>query len=69
MFEKYDSVVGTTTGSSGKGTFVELTGGYTGWINRVCLQKGLTVICTVCWLKEDGFPILNLDSVQYVEVA
>lgn len=69
MFEKYDSVIGTTTGAPGKGTFVELEGGYIGWINRVCLQKGLTVICTVYGLKGDGFPILNLDSVRYAEAV
>ena len=69
MFEKYDCVAGTTICASKKGTFVELAGGKTGWINRVWLPKGTKVICTVYGVKESGLPILNLDSVNYEEVA
>lgn len=65
MFEKYDSVIGTTIGTSSKGTFVEISGGQTGWINRVRLPMGVSVVCTVYGVKDDGFPILNLDSVGY----
>lgn len=67
MVEKYDSVIGTTTSASSKGTFVELASGRSGWINRVHLPSGVTVLCTVYDVKEDGFPILNLDSVRYAE--
>ena len=69
MFEKYDSVIGITTGASARGTFVELAEGRTGWISRICLQQGLKVVCTVSSIKEDGFPILNLDSVRYAEAV
>ena len=69
MFEKYDNVIGTTTCASSKGTFVELVGGQIGWISRVHLPSGVSVICTVYGIKEDGFPILNLDSVRYQEAA
>ena len=69
MYEKFDSVIGVTTCRSGNGTFVELDGGQTAWINRVCLPEGLNVICTVHGIKENGFPILNLDSVNYEDVA
>ena len=69
MFEKYDSVIGTTTCASSKGTFVELIGGQNGLINRVCIPSGVSVVCTVYGVKEDGFTILNLDSVWYEEVA
>ncbi len=69
MFEKYDSIIGTTTCASSKGTFVELTDGRSGWINQVHLPSGVSVICTVYAVKEDGFPILTLDSVRYEEAA
>lgn len=69
MYEKYDTVIGITAGASSKGTFVELIGGKNGWISRVYLPRGVSVLCTVYEVKEDGFPILNLDSVRYKEAA
>lgn len=65
MIEKYDCVTATTTGASSKGTFVELKDGKVGWISRTFLPNGINVICTVVHVKDDGFPILMLDSVQY----
>lgn len=65
MIEKYDSVTATTTRATGKGTFVQFENGEAGWISRFFLPDGLNVICTVLHIKEDGFPILTLDSVQY----
>lgn len=65
MIEKYDCVTAITTGATGKGTFVEFENGEVGWISRAILPDGLNVICTVLHIKEDGFPILALDSVQY----
>ena len=65
MIEKYDCITATTTGATSKGTFVEFDNGATGWISRAFLPDGLNVICTVLYVKEDGFPILALDSVQY----
>ena len=67
MFEKYDSVIGVTAESSSKGTFVDLVDGYVGWISKKYIPKGMTVMCTVCKVKEDGFPILSLDSIRYAE--
>lgn len=65
MVEKFDCVNATTTWASEKGTFVEFENGNSGWISRVFLPEGLNVICTVLHVKEDGFPILVLDSVKY----
>lgn len=65
MLERYDCITAVTTTASSKGTFVELASGITGWIGKVFLPEGLKVICTVLRVKEDGFPILALDSVQY----
>lgn len=65
MLEKYDCINAITTGASGKGTFVKLKDGCSGWISKAVLPQGLNVICTVLFIKEDGFPILTLDSVRY----
>ena len=69
MIEKYDCITGKTTGSSSKGTFIELQGGKTGWIGNTFLPSGLQVMCTVSDVKGDGFVFLTLDSVLYQEVA
>ena len=69
MLEKYDNVSGRTTCTSQSGTFVELTNGQNGWIGKVRLPIGVDVICTVYAVKDDGFAILNLDSVRYAEAA
>lgn len=68
MFEKFDTVIGVTSDATSKGTFVDLVNGYVGWINKKYVPKGMTVICTVSRVKEDGFPILSLDSIRYAEV-
>ena len=65
MLEQFDCVSAKTTGASAKGTFVETENGVKGWISHRVLPKGLEVICTVHRVKEDGFPILLLDSVVY----
>jgi hypothetical protein len=65
VIERFDSVWATTTGASSKGTFVALENGEAGWISRAILPEGVKVICTVLFFKEDGFPILSLDSVRY----
>ena len=65
MIERYDSVIAKTTKATGKGTFVEFASGETGWISKAYLPDGLDVVCTVLYVKEDGFPILLLDSVRY----
>ena len=65
MLEKFDCVNVTTTGSSQKGTFVKLENGESGWIYKTFLPKGVNAICTVLYVKKDGFVILSLDSVKY----
>lgn len=65
MINKYDCVTATTTGATTKGTLVEFENGEVGWISRAFLPNGLNVVCTVLCVKENGFPILALDSVRY----
>lgn len=65
MLEKYDSVSGIISGSSSKGTFVYLDNGAVGWIKKQHLPTNTRVVCSVLSVKDDGFAILGLDSVQY----
>lgn len=65
MLEKYDSVSGIISGSSSKGTFVYLDNGAVGWIKKQHLPANTRVVCSVLSIKDDGFAILGLDSVQY----
>ena len=69
MIEKFDCITGTTAGISGNGTFVNLSGGKTGWIGKTYLPYGVQVVCTVSGVKDDGFVFLTLDSVLYQEAA
>ena len=69
MIEKFDCIIGITSGASRKGTFVNLPEGKTGWIGNVYLPNGVQVICTVSGVKEDGFVFLTLDSANYREAA
>ena len=69
MIEKFDCITGTTSGTSSKGTFVNLPGGKIGWIGKAYLPYGVRVMCTVSGVKEDGFVFLTLDSAIYQEAA
>lgn len=68
MYEKYDTVFAVTVDTSSKGTFVELASGEHGWI-RCHLPRGVRVMATVLHIKDDGFLILALDSVQQASIA
>ena len=69
MLNKYDIVAGTTTCASKNGTFVELEDGQQAWIHRIYLPRNTKVLCTVYEVKESGFPVLMLDSVDYRDIA
>ena len=70
MIEKFDTVVGTTSGVSGNGTFVKLENGITGWMSAIFLPVGTDVMCSVTRVKADeNFVFLNLDSVMYPQAA
>ena len=65
MLEKYDSVSGIVSGASSNGAFVYLDNGCVGWIKKHRLPNNTRVLCSVLSVKEDGFAILGLDSVDY----
>ena len=67
MLEIFDTVTGSTTGVTEGGTNVCLSNGTKGWIKGKFLRTGINVICSVLHIKEDGFPILLLDSAIYPE--
>ena len=69
MIEKFDCILGTTAEKSSKGTFVNLSEGKNGWIEKAYLPYGVQVMCTVSGVKEDGFLFLTLDSVLYREAV
>lgn len=65
MPEKYDSISGYISGSSCKGAFVYLDNGSVGWLKNHRFPINTRVICSVLSVKDDGFTILDLDSVSY----
>ena len=65
MYEKFDSVKGEVTYNSSKGVYIKINDNYSGFIPRLFLKTGTQVFATVKAVKEDGFPILSLDSVVY----
>lgn len=69
MIEKFDCIIGTTTGTSSNGTFVELPDGKSGWIKSKFIKKSTPVMCTVLNINDEGFLFLKLDSVFYPEAA
>ena len=64
MFERFDSVKGEVTYNTSKGVYIKI-GDYSGFIPRLFLKTGTQVYATVKFIKDDGFPILSLDSVIY----
>jgi len=70
MFEKYDTVIGKSIGTTNNGTYVEIgEQRVVGWIKNKFIKKDSNVICTVSFVKSDGFPILSLDSVVYSDLV
>lgn len=67
MYNIYDTVIGITTGVTNEGTNVCLKDGTSAWIKGKFLRTGITVLCSVLHIKNDGFPILLLDSAIYPE--
>ncbi len=70
MLSKFDEITGICTYRTSKGTYVQLNNGMTGFILNAFLRKGLAVLCSVMYIKEDeNFLFLRLDSVDYDAVA
>lgn len=67
MFERFDVVRGIVTCNTKNGCHIRIGDSSSGFLPRLFLRTGTEVFATVKFIKDDGFPILTLDSVVYKE--